>query len=380
MMLDLSAAFDLVDHNLLLCKLEIMGFQTHALKWMKSYVNDRSQCVYIDGNFSEYLPVTVGVPQGSVLGALLYILFVNELPEVACSDTVGNKLNDGGESLCAYVDDSTCTITGLDPFDLSRNLANKYKQLASFFGDNKLVINNEKTQLLILGPKKYSDIRDKVVLDTGTVVISPSQTGKLLGLNIHESMKWKSHLVSGPLSLISNLSKRLNAVKRVSSNASFKTRLQVANACFISVLTYLIIIWGGTQDYLLKPLQVIQNRAARCVTRLSWYTPTRILLKQCGWLSLKQLIFFHTAVQIWKIQKTKQPSSISLKLQTSITRSGAEGNLLVSTYETDIGRKSFLVRGQTTWNRVPVDIRSSKNIKSFKNKLKQWVQANVSID
>ena len=101
MMLDLSAAFDLVDHNLLLCKLEIMGFQTNALKWMKSYLNDRSQCVYIDGNFSEYLPVTVGVPKGSALGALLYILFVNELPEVACSDTIGDKLNEGGESLCS---------------------------------------------------------------------------------------------------------------------------------------------------------------------------------------------------------------------------------------------------------------------------------------
>ena len=117
--------------------------------------------MYIDGNFSEYLPVTVGVPQGSVLGALLYILFVNELPEVACSDTEGDKLNGGGESLCAYVDDSTCTIAGLDPFDLSRNLANKYKQLASFFVDNKLVINNEKTQLLILGPKNTQTLEIK---------------------------------------------------------------------------------------------------------------------------------------------------------------------------------------------------------------------------
>ena len=82
MMLDLSAAFDLVDHHLLLQKLELIGFERPAVVWMWSYLNARSQCVYVDGKFSGYEVVDVVVQQGSVLGALLYILFVNDLPEV----------------------------------------------------------------------------------------------------------------------------------------------------------------------------------------------------------------------------------------------------------------------------------------------------------
>ena len=81
-MVDLSAAFDLVDHGLLVKKLEVMGFNQNAVAWFRSYLADRQQCVQIDGKFSEFRKVDTGVPQGSVLGALLYILYVNELPEV----------------------------------------------------------------------------------------------------------------------------------------------------------------------------------------------------------------------------------------------------------------------------------------------------------
>ena len=86
-----------------------------------------------------------------------------------------------------------------------------------------------------------------------------------------------------------------------------------ANTVFISVLSYLIPLWGGCEGYLTKALQVIQNKAARCVTKQSWFTPTSQLLSQCGWLSIKQLVFYHTVLNIYKILQSKKPLYLSNK-------------------------------------------------------------------
>ena len=90
------------------------------------------------------------------------------------------------------------------------------------------------------------------------------------------------------MSLIQMLNKRINGLKLVSRNATFKTRLLVGNGCFLSVLNYMLPVFGGAELYLIKMLQVMQNRAARIITNQGWYTPTRILLNQCNWLSVKQ--------------------------------------------------------------------------------------------
>ena len=159
MMLDLSAAFDLVNHDLLIKKLEFMGFQRDILLWFQNYLSERQQCVHIDGQTSDLLPVTVGVPQGSVLSALLYILFVNDLPEVIhhheTSNTITGQIEYNGwcdscGSLCAYVDDSTYSCSSEDPNVLSEMLSSQYRKLACYFNDNRLVINDDKTKLIIL--------------------------------------------------------------------------------------------------------------------------------------------------------------------------------------------------------------------------------------
>ena len=384
MMLDLSAAFDLVDHELLIQKLQLMGFQETVLQWFTSYLKDRTQCVYLDGQLSDLVPVTTGVPQGSVLGALIYILYVNEVPEVIHDHDMRQDLS--GEqfcscgSLCAYVDDSTCTVSSDNADELSIILSHRYQCLANFFGNNKLVINDEKTRLVVLGTRRQETERQRVQVQAGSSLITPVESEKLLGLTIHQSLKWKTHLMIGRGSLVESLNRRINVIRKVTRWADFKTRLMISNACFMSILSYMIPIWGGAEGYLIKVIQVIQNRAARLVTRQSWYTPTRVLLLQCNWLSIRQMVFFQTALQIWKIKVSEKPGSINAQLEQSTTRSALDGTLKIPPHETALAANAFLVRGPLVWNRIPTEIRKLKTVGSFKKNLRVWVKTNIDVD
>ena len=147
MMLDLSAAFDMVDYSILLEKLKLMGLDQSAVLWMKSYLAGRSQSVCVDGCLSLALPIVCGVPQGSVLGPLLYILFTNDLPDII-HDNHEQPLSykqptahcESCGSLVNYVDDGTYTFSHKDPVVLSAMLSSKYKVIEQYMMSNKLVI------------------------------------------------------------------------------------------------------------------------------------------------------------------------------------------------------------------------------------------------
>ena len=128
----------------------------------------------------------------------------------------------------------------------------------------------------------------------GNSTITPTPSEKLLGLNINENMKFHDHI------LTNEKSSRMNAVSKVSKYSSFKTRLMIANAVFNSVLIYMISVWGGSEKFVIRALHVMQNKVARCVTRLGWFTPTKHLLLQCYWSSVIQLATYHTALQVYK--------------------------------------------------------------------------------
>ena len=158
MMLDLSAAFDMVDHALLLQKLELFGLEPRVLSWIKSYLSDRTQSVFIDGCLSPFLPVECGVPQGSILGPLMYILFTNDVPELVHDHPVHhnqpqNSCSDCGVTVC-YVDDATYSVGHSCPAVLSDNLTKQYDIISDYMAANKLVINDDKTHLVVMVPKK----------------------------------------------------------------------------------------------------------------------------------------------------------------------------------------------------------------------------------
>ena len=154
-----------------------------------------------------------------------------------------------------------------------------------------------------------------------------------------------------------------------------------ANAVFISVLTYLIPLWSNSEGYLIKALQVVQIKAARCVTRQSWFTSTRQLLKQCGWMSIRQLAFYHTVLTMHRILKSEKPVYLRSKVSYNYpyqTRQATGGNIR---YDREaVVEGSFISRATRNYNNIPDNFKAVKTLSTFKYKLKQWTIENIPIE
>ena len=136
-LLDLSAAFDLVDPDILCKKLKIYGLDDHSISWFKNYLTNRYQAVWIDHVLSDWKNVDIGVPQGSILGPLLYVIFANELPNIVKS------------SLDCYCDDSTISQASANPDEIERKLTADCLRIENWMSSNKLKLNSDKTHLVI---------------------------------------------------------------------------------------------------------------------------------------------------------------------------------------------------------------------------------------
>ena len=289
--------------------------------------------------------------------------------------------------LTAFVDDSTYQVSAKTPEELSEKLTSQYRRLADYMGDTGLVINDDKTHLIVMGTRKDEVKRKNVKIETGTVTITPVHTEKLLGLQLHESLKFAEHCRNNENSLFKKLVPKMNALKMLSRNASFKTRLMVANATIMSTMSYMLPVWGGTEDYIIQAAQVIQNRAARTVTKLDWFTPQRILLQQTNWLSIRQLIHYHTLLQVWRTRAHGQPKYIVKKFnrganyRTRGVAAGtytADGYLQIPDTNTALAKKGMMVRCPTVWNTMPRSLRVFDGSQiSFKKDIKKWIKETV---
>ena len=401
--LDMSAAFDIVDHSLLIQKLELYGLDSSMLEWVQSYLSGRSQCVSIDSSVSRLLDVKHGVPQGSILGPLLYTLFTNELPEVIhtnCEEIgVEEEENTWPKykmscntcgSIGCYADDTTFSCTGEDLIQLSDKLSNRFSTVSDFLVSNRLKLNDDKTNLMVMTTSQARTVRrgtikdsNLVVVRTPTGVIEPSISQKLLGCWLHQDMKFSEHLVDHRESLLHSLNQRIGALKLIGRVANFKTRKIIADGIFMSKLINLIELWGGSSKFLMEALQRAQNRAARFVTKLDWMTPSGMLLKQCGWLSVQQLAVYHSVVMVYKVMLFKSPKFIYSMFSTkySYQTNQAHNRMLRNTrkYSLNISRDSFRWRAAMYYNQLPLSIRNSTSLEHFKKDAKAWVRDNISI-
>ena len=407
---DQSAAFDLCDHYLLIEKLKLMGVQEIAINWFRSYLSRRKQSCMVDGHMSPPLDIpSCGVPQGSIGGPILWLVFTCDQPDVIHEHVVDRKVADRGCSsevagmagdqvgrnqarasdeggggcgvMVGYVDDGAYSYASEDSTVLSNVLTYKYNKLAEWMNSNKLVINPEKTHLMVMGSRKHRNKRKDVRMVAGDHIIVPTESEKLLGGILHQDLGWGLLIRDHKASLLNQLNSRMYGLRKVSRNACFNTKLMVANGVFMSKMAYLITLWGsGAHQYLLRAVQVQQLAAARVVCgvgSLRW--SRRQLLEKVGWLSVKQLIFYHMVLQVQKTRTTGVPKDLYQVVSGSYarnTRSAAGGQIRqIRTFSSS----TFKHKAIEAYNRVPEDVRVGTTA-TVKFKLRKWIKANISID
>ena len=144
-------------------------------------------------------------------------------------------------------------------------------------------------------------------------------------------------------------------------------------------------LWGGCDQYLTRGLQMIQNKAARVVTNLDWYTPTQVLLSQCGWLSVHQLSVYHSVVLVYKVLSSGQPLYLNSMFNQNYSRRTRQADMqLIRPSQTrapshELALDSFRWRALQEFNSLPLHIRSTSSLAKFKKLVKVWIMEQVPI-
>ena len=359
-LIDLSAAFDLVESGLLLKKLKIYGLDNDFCTWIDSYLQNRYQAVWIDHVFSEFLHNNIGVPQGSNLAPLFFLIFYNDLlSSLDCEIDV-------------YADDSTLSETGKTVAEIGSKLIENCRKVTNWMNGNQFKLNASKTHLLMAGTQERlrNSEQLEVYMDGVRLEESSEKCEQLLGVEIQANLKWHSQVAK----LKGKLKTRLVGLAKLKYVLPFDTRKTLTLGIFNSVLVYCLPLFGGCGMGEVRDLQLLQNKAAQIVSHKPPHTSRAELFDKLRWMTVNQLIVYHTLLTIFKIRLTGEPEYLASILKND-TRTG---RIFIPNTKLGLATKSFCFRGSSDWNSLPSNIRSTKKISEFKRGAKKWVFENTT--
>jgi len=357
--LDLKKAFDTVNHCILLSKLHSYNFSSGTLKWMESYLLNRSQSVQIQKHQSAALRLSTGVPQGSVLGPLLFSLYINDLPSVCPHSNIQ-----------MYADDTVIYLHGSNLGDVAKELTTSMANVTTWLTQCCLQLNISKTVCMFFTKRNSDSVEPDVFVSAERLTVVSEY--KYLGVLFDSNLSFKSQV-----------KKVCNRVKFNLSNFRFSRNYMSTEAAktfmhsmVISHITYCLTTWSHASATTLKPLQSLYKRTLKTLDKkkvLSHHCP---ILKKYNLLSWDNLIKYVHVCLMYKIIHglTSPPLKQFVTTRTGyrLTRGAARGDCIVPLRKSAFSHAAFSVQAAVDWNYIPVSIRELQSFNSFKAETKKW--------
>lgn len=350
--IDLKKAFDTIDHTILLSKLRTYGIRGIALDWLSSYLENRQQYVEYSNITSECLRIQCGIPQGSVLGPKLFILFLNDICDIS------NIFK-----FVLFADDTNFYSSGDNLNNLLMSMEQEMVKLKKWFDINKLSLNLKKTKFMIFSKRKKPE---NIVLSMAGTNIERVAEIRFLGVILDEDLEWKSHVAH----VRKKISKGIFILNRVKWTLDKRAMRTLYCALILPYLNYCVEVWGNAYRTTTNSVYLLQKRAIRVIHHAGYRDHTNYLFFNAGLLKFYDLVELQTLLVMLKANYKKLPTNLQTMFNTIENEGRRKGHFKQQFARTTLRQMCTSVVGVKLWNSTYNNVKDCKNIYQLKRTYK----------